>query len=579
MASLVLYLPAALAAFGYLCIVGYGVVAWLPRPSISLSAAFGLLLLGLAVIHIWPSISFAAILYGLPIIAVASATLAYALGRRPDLQFRSAPPYVIVFLAAAVLFSTILTFDIDRTTLPVASIINSDIFVYSKIAHNLLYSDNPSGNVLYGFDVVRFTQTDVPAAFALLALTSAFAHAHPIDPSLALIAVVAALTVTTVTWTVRRLFNLSYFASALIAGMAFVTPIFMHTMFAYHFSQTMHGLLGLSAFGLLLTEKPTFISRLAILLAFGGGILLTYRIAVMPDMAFFLAAMLVSDLDDCRDVREFFKAAAISVATVLLAAFLIYGMAPGQFPSFRQLAYYASAPVGYSLGLVSALSLAGIPVKLGEGLTSSDQAAQILVLVLALALSATILWRRQRAFAQLMPAVLFLLLTAAYLAVWIKIGRTYQQWKFASIFPLLFSFGFLAACYSALRSSRVAAGALNVALLGMLGLNIAAGTLVWHGKILRFPADYRALTTIDGDPAVEHVVIDMGDLYAAMIGVMFINQKPLVVVDPTSFGPGKRDGATPTSWFVYRLLPATKCPVETTPLGKTFVLSRVQCSY
>ena len=445
-------------------------------------------------------------------------------------------------------------------------------------------------------DIAGFIRHDVIAAIVALGLTSTLAFQPALELTLPLLATSAALTVVGACWIIRSAFNLSFVASGLIAIQVFATPLFMHVLFSYFLSQTMHGALLVAALGGVLFHRTTasysreILARSIVPVVFGGCIIFTYGTLYYSDMALLLIAIAAAAISD-RPVtlRNLLRAITVASASIAIAVVANYLMSPERFLMVYQRAIYQlTAPVGYQLPLVSLLSLAGFPISFGEPNPMPpsywgaprplwDEVGALCAQALAITLALVMLTREGRSIPRLFLIALFFGLQIAYLAVWLKMGASYQQWKFASVYPLLVGFSFLATCYAAIRGalgrSLMVGASLNVALVVLLVLNVAVAARVWHGTVLKFTSDFRSLAAIDDMHEVNRVAVWFNDVYADHIAAMFINRKPIDLAGRTSFGPGKTDKFEPETWFLTKRSAAC-APSDARDIGVGFRLSR-----
>jgi hypothetical protein len=244
---------------------------------------------------------------------------------------------------------------------------------------------------------------------------------------------------------------------------------------------------------------------------------------------------------------------AKSVLIIALTLILNLAMSPDRFFIVlgRQLVFAQKDISGWPLPLFSVLSLAGVPTPAYASTSTLRQFSLLFVQYLLFGLVARLAINRAVsrlvAFLSVLPFGLFIFLQTLYLGVWIYYGPSYQQWKFASYYPLIFGFSLLASCYATIVMPlaepirRYAHWGLTVILMVMVFWNVQLSKAVWRNLVLHFPRSWQTLSAIDELPGFSSVVVGLDDFTSRMLSAVFIKHKTIIFEGATSWTPGVRD--------------------------------------
>ena len=497
--------------------------------------------------------------------------------------------YGVVYLLFCSLATWILLFDLNQGDLPLVTVGNNDLFLYVKEAEFLTH---PLDANLFG---ATWWNTDVFGASVILGAASFIARLPSWQMSLVPMIGAAAVLGTSTVWMCRNAIALPWTTACIASLLSLSTSLFLLILFNYYLAQMLHNAALTALAGALIYSRSQagagFAKRYGIvasvfsLSVYGGFMLFTYSALYFFDFAligvllFFLFIIEGATFSLQRVMSSLTRSVLIIALTLLLNA----ATAPDRFLIVlsKQFVFAQKDIAGWPLPLFSALSLAGLPTP-SNTTTSTEQQCSLLfvqyvlfALVVRLAIIRPV--PRTVALLSIVPFGLFVFLQALYLAVWIYYGSSYQQWKFASAYPLIFGFSLLASCYATLVLGlrepirRYAHWGLTMILILIVFWNVQLSTPVWHDRVLHFPASWQALSTIDKLQGLSRVVVGLEDYTSRMLSAVFIKHTTIVFEGATSWTPGERDPKVSAS-SPYLKKKLVGCgSLESTPLGP-FVL-------
>jgi hypothetical protein len=215
---------------------------------------------------------------------------------------------------------------------------------------------------------------------------------------------------------------------------------------------------------------------------------------------------------------------------------------------------------GWPMGVISPQALFGLPGPVDQNMPVTplqEGAALTAYVLLAAGLLAVYFWR-DRATATRLERTLAGLAAgtlAAYVAYYLRIGYSYQQWKFASYFPWPWTFVALAAASRIAghwggATRRIPVRALLVA-VPVAAAVFVGGNLVTHVRLdpepVQISGAMRNLAAIDRRPGFRDVDVEMNGLGPALLTAYFIRTKTLHVMSASysPHAPSSLDRASP----------------------------------
>jgi hypothetical protein len=204
--------------------------------------------------------------------------------------------------------------------------------------------------------------------------------------------------------------------------------------------------------------------------------------------------------------------------------------------------------VGWPLDLIPPMPLLGLPGLLHPSAQLSPTVRAVSIAayaVIAAGLVGLYFWvlRKNTTTLERALAAFEACLISAYVLYFLKIGPSYQQWKFASYFPLPWGFVTIAACERTARAliARYRTGAQAAARpLGLMSAAIAVLICVAGNVVVHVRADYpasrwsgalRNLAAIDEMPEVRDVDVEMEPYGPTMMAAYFVRTKTLHMVN------------------------------------------------
>jgi hypothetical protein len=467
--------------------------------------------------------------------------------------------YGLAYLFFCSMATWILLHDLNPGDLPLVTVGNNDLFLYIKEADVL---KDPSDANLFG---ATWWNTDVFGASAILGDAS-FIGLLP-SWRMSLVPLIGAVGVlgTSSIWICRTTMALPW-STACVASLLFLsTPLFSLILFNYYLAQMLHSaalsmLVGALIYsrlqaGALHTKHYGIVASAFALSVYGEFVLFIYGALYFSDLALIGVLLFIFFIieESPLSLQHIMLSLAKSVLIIALTSILNLAMSPDRFFIVlgRQLVFAQKDISGWPLPLFSVLSLAGVPTPAYASTSTLRQFSLLFVQYLLFGLVARLAINRAVsrlvALLSVLPFGLFIFLQTLYLGVWIYYGPSYQQWKFASYYPLIFGFSLLASCYATIVMPlaepirRYAHWGLTVILMVMVFWNVQLSKAVWRNLVLHFPRSWQTLSAIDELPGFSSVVVGLDDFTSRMLSAVFIKHKTIIFEGATSWTPGVRD--------------------------------------
>jgi hypothetical protein len=265
-------------------------------------------------------------------------------------------------------------------------------------------------------------------------------------------------------------------------------------------------------------------------------------------------ASIQSDPDGMARWAAHLKQAGRSAAASAVACGALVAMVPGHFGWSIEMARYLSRPgvAGWPRDLISPLALFGVPghfdlISVGDPARRPWAIGALSLIAVGLA---GLYFRRhrrnttvaERTFAGFAAGTLL-----AYCAYFLLVGPTYQQWKFASYFPLPMTAVVLAGGLRLLASSRAGDRVMATArgrrlatwLVAAVAGAFVGGNVLVHAFIepplQRWEAGLRNLAHIDEMRAFQELDVSLDEGGTTMLAAYFIRTKTLHMVNLSYF--------------------------------------------
>jgi hypothetical protein len=341
--------------------------------------------------------------------------------------------------------------------LPIVYSGNLDLYQYGNGSMYVLHMPSLQGNVA-GYDFQQYATTDSFGSFALLSILQFLPHRGPLDFAIPAMLLATGGICLVVFFSLRQFFGLGNAVATLLIVLFCANPLAWYIVYNFFFSQLIATLLLLVLFyGTLqrsLQPNPSELRQVAAAMPFYLAQFFCYPGVLLLTFAVHGTTMLISciarhDTSILRNIcnRKVILSAA-RIALLLPATLLLICLA---FPTRAELVWTrlhvetAIGLAGWPLGLISPLVVAGLGGA-GRGLVDQSSFA-VAAYVVILAASIAVPWMlyvqrgsvREDARAAFTAGVTFAILLAAYLAFYLLVGPSYQQWKFASYAPQAFN--------------------------------------------------------------------------------------------------------------------------------------------
>ena len=435
----------------------------------------------------------------------------------------------------ALLYVLVYSFTLPPVTkdfLPLAWTGNVDLLTYIGHTH---YLQRLGTSNIVGASYMNYVYYQTPAVFYLLAWLSLLFGQDPLTAAMPAAFALSALIGLMAARISRSVFGLSR-GAALAIGCALVCgPFFRYIAGAYFLSTLMATPVVLYLLWTTVSYRPSRFVDAGAILRFGSTqilLLFIYPFLLLAGLLAQAAAMGGMLLAGCQSDGSGRSHAAVSAGRTACAALIPLALlGVGLWPRFvwsldmiRSLSRVGVA--GWPLDLISPLAMLGWPGTNNEHIQVEDPSRHVWALAvfcaIGVALGAIYWWRLRR---ETSPAERTIAALAGgafvmYAAYFLRVGPSYQQWKFASYSVLPLSFVAYAAGWRALQAltegratprTRVVVAAMPL----VLGAALVAGNLVAHANgdpdLVRFPGSMRTIATVDKLPFFREVAVQMVD--------------------------------------------------------------------
>jgi hypothetical protein len=471
--------------------------------------------------------------------------------------------WVLVFAGLYALSYVFFMPSVTGEFLPLATIYNLDVHWY--LAHTrYLFTLGPSN--VAGFSFLGFPYLQTPAVFYLFGLFSTLFGAEPLQASMPMQFACSALLGVIVVRLLERVFGVSRRAALAVAAVVLSGPFFRYVAGNYYLSTMLATPVLMHLLWTTVSERaerhvpdPGLVTRFGahyVLLLFLYPVLLFAGVALQAGVVALVGLASVQvNLGDRRIRAAALRRAARTIGAMLLAAGAIVLLLRARVLWSLEMSLILSQKdvAGWPLDLVSIVNLLGFPWLQATRITGPVGRVLGVALLLAVAggLAALYFWRYRRGTTVEERAVAGLAATmfGAYAVYFVKLGPSYQQWKFASYFTLPWSFVVFAAAVRAWRGSAPEAGVASSSrgrhLPGLAGgaaaAALVAANLLMHGglepQLRQWPGSLRNMAAIDALPGFRELDVDFDNHGATMLAAYFIRQKTVHMAS-VSYYPG-----------------------------------------
>jgi hypothetical protein len=439
--------------------------------------------------------------------------------------------------------------------LPIAWTGNIDLLTYIRYTRHL-WELGPSN--LVGFDYLNFVYLQTPGLFHLMGWFSALFGNDPLSAAMPAQFALTALIATVSARIACSIFGIHRSAAVAIGAMVISAPFFRYIVGAYYLSTLMSAPVFLWLLWTTLSLRPVKFFKLPVLIRFGSAhllLLFIYPFLLFTALAAQIGAVLLAWVGELQEGRRTWREASRTAAASLAAIAASFGVVVACFFerlkwSFDMVTGLSQVGVaGWPLELISPLALFGFPGIRGAQIQVAPQLRPWALggfLLVALGLMWMYLWKFQRQTSAVQKALVTLSAAGifAYCAYYLRVGPSYQQWKFASYTVMPFIFVVFAAVVRVARESRHAR--VMARGLAAAGAFFIVGNLVVHarqdGPLIRLPASVRAIEEIDKLRSFRELTVEMRGawpLYDTYLGLYFLPSKRVHVVSD-AFEPSEK---------------------------------------
>ena len=534
--------PAVLGSALYVLLCWFGIRRGIPLTTII--PAFAVLALALV------SVRFRAVSAGL---------------RARDLVSRVALGWTLAFALLYALGYVFFTPSVSAQLLPLATYLNQDLHWYVTFTR-YLQELGPSNVADYSF--LNYVYLQTPAVFYILGFFSVFFGQEPLWAAMPMQFVCTGLIGLVVARMSHAVFPIPRVWAIMIACILVSGPFFRYVAGNYFLSTLMSLPVLLHLLWTTAGERSgRRLLDFSLALRFGAHYVLllflypAFLFAGVALQAVVLGlgaiASIQSEASGKAGWGVHLKQAGGTAAAVVVACGALIGMAPGHVAWALDMAGYLSRAgvAGWPLDFISPLAIFGIPGHFDHTAitnpTHRPWAVGSLCLI-AIGVAALYFWRyrrnttvAERTFVGFGAGTLL-----AYCVYFLKLGPSYQQWKFASYFTLPFSFLVFAGGLRLLLFSstvervtatphgrRVATWLVGAVAIGFVGGNVLVHVLI-EPPLTRWEGGLRNLALIDGLPSFRELDVDLEEGGTTMLAAYFVRTKTLHMVS-RSYYPSK----------------------------------------
>jgi hypothetical protein len=441
--------------------------------------------------------------------------------------------------------------------LPIVNDFNNDVFNYVNYTSYLMRL-GPSN--VYGLDYLGYTYAAAPAVYYFMAILSTFFDHEPMRAAMPALYLTVALIACNVAALARTAFTLSLPISFLIAAILICGPFFRYVSGYYFLSQLMGWAVLLALFvrtTRLVRRSGARLSLATALTFFPYYVLLLFIYPVLFFMGWaahvgflLLIQAFSSNFASLRaeERATFFTRAAVTISLMVIPAALAALLDPRHFwTMIGWVGVLSAGNFGWSLDLISPWAILGIagPVELNKIPFKGAFPAFLFGFVILLY---ACYFRLRERLTALEKAFLFLsfLSFVSYFAYFWRIGPSYQQWKFASYFPLMLSFTILCAAARIALILSSGSGAqksdsmnltsvIVVSLFGALFIGVNAEEYIRQPRRQPISASYADLTALEHIGNSHEMYVQMNSYRSTFFPVYFIRNKILHLLSPSYY--------------------------------------------
>lgn len=439
--------------------------------------------------------------------------------------------------------------------LPIAWTGNIDLLTYIRYTRHL-WDLGPSN--LIGFEYLNFVYLQTAGLFYLMGWFSVLFGGDPLSAAMPAQFALTGLIGTASARIARAVFGIHRGAAVAIGAMVISAPFFRYLVGAYYLSTLMTAPVFLYLLWTTLSLRPVQHFKLPVLIRFAGAhllLLFIYPFLLFAGLAAQLGTVLLMWIGELQGERrrwpEVSRTAVASLVAVA-ASFSVVGVC-----FFDRLRWSLDMVTGLSqvgvagwpLEVISPLAVFGFPGVRGEEIQVAPELRVWAIagfLLVALVLVWLYFWvfRRQASAPQKALVALSAAGILAYCVYYLRVGPSYQQWKFASYTVLPFVFVVFAAVVRVARETRrdrvVASGLMAVGAFFIVGNFVVH---VWQDRaLIRLPGSVRSIEEIDKLRTFREMTLEMRGpwhLFNTYLGLYFLPSKRVHVVS-TAFRPSEK---------------------------------------
>jgi hypothetical protein len=536
----------------------------------------------------WYSLKFAIPLTPVLNYLIAAAVLLAAIAivrvaRNPQLRNQSLKTglsFAAIFCGYYIIAYAMLPSQFTSKELPISQILgNADVLHY--IHYSSYYQRLRFENIFNG-DYMGEPYWVTPSAHYFFDLVAVGFHGDVMAATMPLIYGIIAIIGLAVVNLARMIFRISVF-SAVLLGAVTISGVFFQYVYGNGFvpqfissAMMLLGILQVASFWSQ-TEKRSWLMMVSILTLYGFTLFYTYPAMFLIFFGCLGILVFLKDLvlagSDAKESRDsiamrvltrlprvaIWWGGAVLASLLLIALFDVshtYGIVVGYIPNL------AGADVGWVLDLLPPYTLLGLPgpMQLGREwiLRWTGGAALVALLVIYLyAYRSRVFSPMQKAFAVLGAGAYL-----GYVAFVAKQGISYQQWKFAAYFPLMWSWIFFPVIGQLIATNlpglRVTDRSRPLAIFAVCATAFIVLANFAHARATggwknRFDGAYADMAVIDSMSEVHELYTAMNSFQSTFFPLYFVQTKLVRLLDNSyywhdDYDPEKITSATPIFW-------------------------------
>lgn len=457
---------------------------------------------------------------------------------------------LVLFLMLAGTFAAYISLS-DMADFTVVTIGNNDVYNYASLADFLLSRDRFEGRI-GAVDLIAFIKDDVFGAFALLALTSYISKSAPIISSIVPMVTACAVIAFSVYLITSKIYKLQRTVAFALGVFSITGSLFAYSSLQYFLSQ----ILSTACLLLLIynfmnrsinNEKIDYKRIFIELVIYFSIILYIYPIAILTNIVAISVLIVIEHVSRTIQTTGA-NGLARSIRGVFWLGLFMVGVGAGVGLVATERTYVAiskfqqfSTPnaAGWQLNNIRPAILAGLfawPPKIFGPWTVLEFVALASVLICAVYAAIKLKLTARRRFIVLMPLTLFIVFVIFYTVLLIRYSDSYQQWKFASTYVVIFAFAIPASflAFFQMQENLLVRRISQVSFFILVTVQV--GLLVSTWQLLPAPRGFAELQSIDSLESVHQVIIDFPEYSERMLTSNFIRSKALAFTGPTYFG-------------------------------------------